>query len=420
MTRTGRTYTLEQTFAGLDKSALDTLRHLAEERAYPTGVTLCHQGEMEHTFYIVVDGRVAVVRDMEDGTEQLLASRGPNEFFGEMALIDNTTRFANCVTVMPTRVLEVTEDTFGKVVEKSPAVAYAVMRRILASARDNDRRAIEELKAKHEALEQAYVALKAAQAELVVKERLERELELAADVQRSLLPGDLPQYPDYAFAAHLVPARQVGGDFYDVIALDDEHVGVLIADVADKGFHAALLMAVTRTLFLESSRHSLSPATVALAVHWGLLAVAPEADMFVTAFYGVLHRPSGQLRYVRAGHDRPLLVRPGREAEELTGRGRFLGMIETLSLEEQVIQLHPNDRLILYSDGVSDAVRSDGRRFGLGRLATTVVAAGALPAADLVAHIVAAVSDWCQGAPPFDDLTLLVVEAKSPLPVLEG
>ncbi len=412
MKQSGATLILKRTFVGLDERALDSMREVAERQTYPANTVLCRQGEAGKSLFIIVDGRVVVSQRLEDGEERLLAVLGPAQSFGEMALIDNSPRMATCTTLEPTTVLEITETVFDRLVETNPVVAYTMMRRILLTARENDSRAIEDLQGKNEALTQAYEALKAAQAEVVEKERLERELELAAAVQRNLLPGDLPQFPDYAFSAYLEPARQVGGDFYDVIRLDDEHVGLLIADVADKGFHAALFMAVTRTLFMQAGKRSLSPAETAVAVHQGMLDVADTADVFVTAFYGVLHRPSGRLTYVRAGHDRPLLYRPGRGVKMLAGDGRFLGMLPEISLDEHTIQLQPGDRLLLYSDGVTDAASLSEEQYGSQRLAESLARGGRLPAADLVAYIAQDVAAFCQDAPSFDDLTLLAVEAR--------
>lgn len=410
--KSGATLTLKQIFVGLDKSTLDTLRLVARRQTYPAQTILCRQGDIGDTFYIIVDGQVAVSQQLDDGEERLLAVLGPNQSFGEMALIDDTPRMATCTTIKTAIVLEITEAVFDRLVESNPVVAYTVMRRILATTRENDRRAIADLQTKNEALAQAYAALQAAQAELVEKERLERELELAAAVQRQLLPGELPKLVDYEFAAFLEPARHVGGDFYDVIPLDETHVGLLIADVADKGFHAALFMAVTRTLFFQEGKRSLSPSQVALAVHRGMLAVAAAADVFVTAFYGVLHRPDGRLIYVRAGHDRPLLYRAGQGVAMLAGDGRFLGMIPDLSLTEHTIQLLPGDRLLLYSDGVTDAVNRPGAQYGSQRLAAALAGGGHLAAPDLVAHIAADVADFRQGTALFDDLTLLAVAVK--------
>ncbi len=144
---------------------------------------------------------------------------------------------------------------------------------------------IAQLRAKIEALE-------AAQAELIEKERLERELELARQVQQSVLPHVFPDFPSFAFAAHNAPARQVGGDFYDVVALDDEHFGVVIADVSDKGMPAALYMTMTRSLLLAEARRERSPRAVLENVNELLLQLG-EQQIFVSVFYGVVHVPTG-------------------------------------------------------------------------------------------------------------------------------
>ena len=225
MTKSGATTIIKTAFVGVDEETLNILRRMAAWKEYPAKTVLCRQGEIEHTFYMVVNGRVSVVQRVDDGEERLLGLLGKNAIFGEMSLIDDSPRMATVMTVVPTTVLEITEQVFDQLVLNSPAIAYAVVQRILANARQLDQRSIEELKSKNTALEQAYEALKAAQAEMVEKERLEREMELAAAVQRNLLPGDLPQFPDYHFAAYLQPARQVGGDFYDVMALDDGTCG---------------------------------------------------------------------------------------------------------------------------------------------------------------------------------------------------
>ncbi|MCB8941888.1 MAG: SpoIIE family protein phosphatase [Ardenticatenaceae bacterium] len=409
---TGTTAVIRQALQGLDEDTLQLLRQVAKRVEHPPNTTLCHQGKVEHVFYVVVKGNVAVVRVLDSGEERILNMVGKNGYFGEMGLIDDSPRAANCVTITPTTVLEVTEEAFDKFVKNSPSLANVLLQRILSNARNLDKIYIEDLQQKNEALELAYERLKAAQAKLVEQERLQRELELAAQVQRNLLQEDLPQFPDYHFAAYLEPARQVGGDFYDVLAIDDEHVGVLIADVADKGFHAALFMAVTRTLFLQEGRRSISPAAVALAVHRGMFEVANNDEVFLTAFYGVLHRPSGKLTYIRAAHERPLLLRPGREVMALPGGDRFLGMMPDLELTEQTIKLEPGDRLVMFSDGVPDAVNESDQGYGNQQLSAAVANCSQKTAAEIVDFLVKDVARWQGKAAPFDDLTLLVLEAK--------
>jgi serine phosphatase RsbU (regulator of sigma subunit) len=409
--KTGTTSIFKHIFRELDDNALDTLREEAEMRTYPPQSFLCHQGAIEHTFYIIVEGRVAITQELEDGQERLLSVRGPREYFGELGLMDDTPRIANCVTITEVSVLEITEDVFDAVLTSSPAVAYTLMRHVLDMLRSNDRLAIADLTTKNQELSEAYDELQAAQEELVEKERIEHELELAADVQRTLLPYKLPAYEDYRFAAVIRPARQVGGDFYDAIELDDENVALLLADVADKSIQAALFMAVARTLFMVESGRSLSPSEVALAVHHGVIDIAPAADIFLTAFYGVLNRSKGTLQYIVAGHERPLLIRPGEGVFRLEGSGRFLGMIDMLELDEFSFELRPGDRLLLFSDGVPDATDESGAQYGYDRLIGVLEANQNLAAQELVDTLAADVSRWSGNTPAFDDLTLLVLES---------
>lgn len=408
---TGTTSIFRSIFRGLDERALDTLRELAELRTYPPETMLCHQGKVEHTFYVIVEGMVAISQVLEDGQERMLSILRPRQYFGELGLLDDTPRMANCVTITTTTVLEITEEVFQTVLESSPAVAYSLMRHVVDLLRNTDKLAIADLTDKNQELQSAYEELKAAQADLVEKERLERELEIAANVQRTLLPTQLPELAGYRFAAYLSPARRVGGDFYDAMILDDEHVGVLLADVADKSVQAALFMAVTRTLFMVESRRSLSPSQVAADVHRGVMDVAPSADIFVTAFYGVLHRPSGRLTYISAGHERPILIKADGEVSQLVGEGRFLGMLDPLDLDEFEIDLQPGDRLVVFSDGVPDAVNEDDEQYGYGRMRAYLETNQELPTRFLADGLAADVAKWRGDAPAFDDLTLLVLEA---------
>jgi serine phosphatase RsbU (regulator of sigma subunit) len=396
----------------LEESTLDTLRMAAHHRTYPSGTVFCREGERGDTFYIIVEGHLAATRRTEEGEERLLSILHPGNYFGEMALIDDAPRMATVSAATPATLLEFDHEVFDRLLMNSPAVANAFLRRVMGDMRQQDLTAIQDLHEKNVELERAYAELKAAQAELIEKERLEHELELAATAQQNLLPRQLPQHTSYHFAAYQTPARLVGGDFYDVIDLDNEHVGLLLADVADKGLHAALIMAVTRTLFRREAKQSLSPSQVALAVHHGMLDIAPDHDSFVTAFYGVLHRPSGKLTYVRAAQERPLLVRQGHPATQLPGDGRFLGMLPELKLAEYTVRLRPNDRLLLFSDGVPDAINQRDEPYGNRRLVQALNRAAHLPANDLAQAIVNSVADWSQGVPAFDDLTLLVMEVE--------
>jgi serine phosphatase RsbU (regulator of sigma subunit) len=263
-----------------------------------------------------------------------------------------------------------------------------------------------------QALRENIDQLQTAQAELVKKERLEQELELARQVQQSMLPRIFPLAPGYAFAARNAPARRVGGDFYDVISLDAARFGLVIGDVSDKGMPAALYMALTRSLLLAEARRERSPAAVLKNVHHLLLALG-EASMFVTVFYGVVDVPGRRLTYARAGHDLPLLLRE-EAVEQLGGKGMVLGLagLGELGLSEEQLELAPGDRLVLYTDGLTDTRDENGRLFGQERFKATLKAHTDLAPVDFCAAVFADATAFQGGAEQYDDMTLLVVEVR--------
>jgi serine phosphatase RsbU (regulator of sigma subunit) len=405
---------IRSAFGDISAEEVEALCQVAAVHRYPAGTVLCREGETEHVFYIVADGQVAISQRLAPAGERLLALRQPGEFFGEMALIENKPRTATARTVADSTMVEITEDTFNDFLRSSPNMALRMIRHVTANLRTADQAAIAELSQKNVELAAAYEDLKAAQAELVAKERMERELEIAGEVQRSLLPAEFPAAPGYAFAGRNVPARHVGGDLYDVLVLDQDHVGLLMADVSDKSVHAALIMAVTRTLFLAHARRSLSPGEVALAVHNGLLEVSSNDEMFVTVFYGVLQLSTGQVCYVRAGQDKPLLYpAAGGPPESLDADGRFLGMLPGLNLEERTVSLAPGDLLVAFSDGVPDAMNPQAESYGPERLLALLDRQRAGTAQQVCSAIFEDVFAFRGDAPAFDDITVLVARREA-------
>jgi serine phosphatase RsbU (regulator of sigma subunit)/uncharacterized protein YigA (DUF484 family) len=263
-----------------------------------------------------------------------------------------------------------------------------------------------------DSLREHILQLQAAQEELVKKERMEREMELARQVQQSVLPRIFPLVPGYEFAARSEPARQVGGDLYDVVLLDAHHVGLVIADVSDKGMPAALYMALTRSLLLAEAQRERSPRAILRNVHRLLLDLG-EPNMFVTVFYGIVDVPNRRLTYARAGHDRPLLVRAG-AVRQLEGEGTFIGFaaLEDVGLSEEKLELAPGDRLVLYTDGLTDAVGPDGRPFELDRFISAVQSCADRTPNELCKAVFAEVAAYQGAAGQFDDMTLLVVEVR--------
>jgi phosphoserine phosphatase RsbU/P len=402
------TLALRAVFERLSTEDIATLREVSHLKSYPPNAVLIHEGELEHTFYVLQSGTVKITQRIPDAADRLLAMRGPGEFFGEMAVVDNSPRSASVTTVTGVQVIEITQEIFDRVLSRSPELAMTILQHVMSSFRGTMSQQILELQTKNRALEQAYQELQAAQAELVATERVKRDLEVAAHLQRSILPDHLPQPIGYHFAARAQPAREIGGDFYDVFKLDDQHLGILLADVSDKSIHAAIFMAVSRTLFLTEARRSLSPRQVVEAVNELVLEVSSSDDMFVTAFYGVLHLDDRQLTYVRAGQDKPLLQHADGTHEVLDGRGRFIGMMPDLIVEERTIDLKSGDRLILYSDGITDAIDATEQNYGVPRLQKTILEHRTDSVEKLADAIFNDVVSFEGDAPQFDDITLLV------------
>jgi serine phosphatase RsbU (regulator of sigma subunit) len=255
--------------------------------------------------------------------------------------------------------------------------------------------------------------LEAAQVELAKKERLERELELARQVQQSLLPKTFPEIPGFRFAAHNEPARQVGGDFYDLFPLSSGRFGVAIGDVSDKGLPAALYMALTRSLLLAEARREQSPRAVLTSVNQLLLALS-QPSMFVTIFYGVIDPASRRLTYARAGHDRPAILRDER-VQLLVGQGAALGILEEqdLHLSEEQLELFPGDRLVLYTDGLTDALSPHGEILDWEGLKEKFEAHSGLSPEPFCDAIFADLQAYQGSQAPYDDMTLLVVGVES-------
>jgi len=243
----------------------------------------------------------------------------------------------------------------------------------------------------------------------VQQERLEHELDLARQVQQSVLPQRFPEVSGYTFGSCNQPARQVGGDLYDVFMLDDQHIGVVIADVSGKGMPAALYMALTRSLLLAEARRERSPRSVLLSVN-RLLREIGDPHLFVTVFYGVIATTTHHLTYARAGHDYPLLLRDG-DVSALGGKGIVLGFFDSneILLSEEQLVLQADDRLVLYTDGLTDVVRPDGERFDLERLKKIFQSHAQLDPQALCTATFADLTAYQGSAEQFDDMTLLVI-----------
>jgi serine phosphatase RsbU (regulator of sigma subunit) len=410
---TGHTAVFKQAFQGLDLQALNMLRQVAVKRSYPAKTVLAREGEPADTLYLIADGQVALTRKLEGSDEDfVLGYLNAGQYFGEMAVITEEPRSITVTTLTDTDVLEITKEHFEQIFAASPAMARSILDTLIGIIRETDRRAIQDLERRIGELSDAYRRLEQAQADRIERAALEAQLDVAARAQRSLLPTELPDIPGYEFAALFEPARRIGGDFYDVRVLEDGRVAVVLADVSDKGPHAALFMAVARTLFLTEARHSVEPRKVMYAVHKGLIE-SSAYNMFVTAIYGLLDPAKGTFCFVRAGHERPLFASHDGTVSFLNGTGRFLGLWHETdpSFKEREVVLNDHDSLILYSDGVLDMRNEKGVPFGREALAGLAYGLRERPADEIAQGIYNVVQQHRGRAEAFDDFTLLVLQA---------
>ncbi len=242
-------------------------------------------------------------------------------------------------------------------------------------------------------------------------QKVEQELALAGEIQASFLPDALPHVPGWQLAVTLEPARQTSGDFYDVIPLPNGRLGMLIADVSDKGTGAALYMALSRTLIRTYAVEHHTRPDFALRVANNRILTDTQADLFVTLFYGVLDPQTGLLTYCNAGHNPPFLLkaRNGGEVQALTRTGLPLGLFAGTTWGQRTVQLGVGDVLVLYTDGVTEAQDRQEEFFGKERLLAVARAHEEGSAHEIQAALLEEIHAFVSDAPQFDDIALMVL-----------
>ena len=259
---------------------------------------------------------------------------------------------------------------------------------------------------------------------IVEQERMRRELMLASEVQKRLFPENPPPTASLELAGFCLPARGVGGDYYDFLNVGDHHIGIALADVAGKGIAAALLMSIVQA----SLRSLVGEENTSLAQLAGkvnrLLHRSTGPSSYATFFYAEFDEDTLQLRYVNAGHNPPFLYRNGHEhsllpfvassapIEELATGGMIIGMFSQSVYEEATLQLRPGDVLMAFTDGVSEAHNPNEEEFGEERLKGLLRKVAHLPINEMSSHILADLKAWMRDAPQHDDLTFLLAKVQ--------
>ena len=383
-----------------------TLARRSRERVFKAGKTIFREGSQGATLWIIKDGEVDIVKG-RGRDEVTLVTRRAGEYFGDMGIIEGTKRSATTRARTDVTLIEVPGDVVMKTLLKHPSVLLETTRQLSSNLRRADTTMIQRLKKKNAELRRAYKALQDAQDEIVEKKRLERELELARELQDSLLPRELPQLPGLQFAGRSRPAEAVGGDFYDVIPIRSNLFGLLIASVAGQGLFAAIFMALTRALVVSEGQRQEHPQLVASNVHRLLLQLA-KPTMPVSMFYGVIDTRERTVTYVNAGHAPPLIRGADGSVAALPGAGTQLAASLRVQVDERSTTLHAGQTLVLYTEGLPHTENLAGEPFGSARL--KAVLGGEVTSADaLVDRLFAAVDAHRSGAAQRRDQALLIV-----------
>ncbi|MFC2026168.1 SpoIIE family protein phosphatase [Chloroflexota bacterium] len=400
-------------FSTLPPTELNALADSLVEKSYPAETVLFREGEYGDRFYIVVDGQIEIIKAIETENERLLGIRGSGKFIGEMSLLNpDGLRTASVRVYSDARLLEMTRADFDTLLFRVPTIAYEMLRVLSGRLKITNDNTIQDLMKKNRKLAEAYAELKEAQAQIIEKEILERELTQARDIQVSMLPSVLPQLQDYEIGAVMVPARMVGGDFYDVFPLDSDRLVIVIGDVSGKGVPAALFMALTRSLLRAETKPDTSPEDVLERVN-KLLLTMNEKNMFVTILYGILDTKSGEFTYVRAGHE-PIMLwdSEGVLIKPDTGHGQIIGLLSAPTLESLSITIRPGTTLLLFTDGVTEAIDSNKKFFDYEGIETSVPQYLSESAQGVCDSMVTALVEYQDGVPQFDDITMIVVKAE--------
>ncbi|MBP7999783.1 MAG: SpoIIE family protein phosphatase [Chloroflexi bacterium] len=357
-------------------------RHEKDYLTYHAGDIIFAEGDVGEYMYVVIEGIVNVT--LEGHAINFLQ---PGNLFGEMALMDNRPRSATATAFTDCRLLPLNQHRFTSLIQQEPEFALQVLT-IMAER------------------------LRRFMDEEVKRQRLEQELRIGRQIQRSLLPRRVPERTGWEFAALYQSAWQIGGDLYDFIHVPDnpDILHLAIADVTGKGIPAALFMAFSRTILRTESRTNSSPAAVLRHANQAIVQDM-ESRLFLSAFFATLDTHQGRLRYANAGHDWPLWFRATTgQVEPLNVSGLLLGVLPDVTPPEAEIELAGGDVLVLYTDGLTEARDKCGEMFGEERLAAAIKAMAHCSAQEIVNRIAAAVALITGDTPQSDDLTMMVIK----------
>ena len=251
----------------------------------------------------------------------------------------------------------------------------------------------------------------------IEKNKLDLDIELASNIQSLLLPSKFPLSPNIEFAAHYTPAQKIGGDLYDVFAIDDNRIGVAIADVSGKGISASILMAICQTNLRHISRQLDSPAEVLSAIN-AQMQSSMRRDMFITIVYAIIDQAKQEITFARAGHELPFFYHRASDGstrvETVKSEGMALGMVPPeifdITIKDKTVAFTKDDALVLYTDGVTESVNASGEEYSGERLINALETHGNGSAQSILSQVMDSVHRFSGDEGQPDDLTLIAIK----------
>jgi len=392
---------------GLEDKVLGDLAGRSNMLRVAAGSTIISRGETGSEMYFIISGQARVHHD-----EVTLANIGVGDVFGEMAVLDSEKRSASVTTQTDALLLSIERDVFYEALSADPGAFKAVIHAVL----QREREIIQEVKTRSTKL-MAY----------------EKEMEIGRRIQADFLPKSVPKLDNVELAFTFEAAREVAGDFYDVFKLNGlPHLAIVIGDVCDKGVGAALFMTLFRSLIRASSLYG-NMGTALLDTESADVAIAPRdvllnsvlttnryiatthagSSMFASVFFGLLDPGSGELLYVNAGHESPIVFRQNGETELLDITGGVIGLFPIARYAVETVMLNEGDLLFAYTDGINEAKNIQGEQFTDERILEVAEPDGNNTGAFL-RIMLDAVKKFCGEAPQSDDITMLALRYRSP------
>ena len=396
------------------------------------GEMLIDQGQASDDAFFLDSGSVLVFEETRYGPVTLATLHAPR-LIGEIGALAGLARTASVKALTPARVFRISRAQLFELARKSPELLMAVVRQLgqqinsvikavalytnaltALERRELDKEILEDLANPSPELAEFSAAFRRFANQILSKQRQQAEVASASLIQQSFLPTessvDLTD-SDFEISAKIRPAREVGGDFYDFFELSADQVAIVIGDVCGKGIPASIFMAVVVTVLRTAAREQPDAATTIARTN-AILCRDNAASLFATAFYGVLNIRSGTLDYCNCGHNAPLHILASGESSRLTATGLPLALYTDRPYAASRIHLNPGDDLILFTDGVTEALNTMKQEFGDSLLEETLLGTRGLTAAELVSRLFATVDSFAQGAEQADDIACVVIRRK--------